>query len=186
MANQTLARRPVFARRSTQFPGLSASMDRFVNEALWGTPFRTLWASTWNGVGNGTQGTTWPLPLDVYATQDDVVIIAAVPGLAADNVEVTYDQGVVTFAGQLPNVAVSEEGKGATWYLHELPYGTFRRSVTLPFEIDADAAEATFADGVLRLRLPKAEQARPRQIKVRNVENGHAAQPAEAIPAETN
>ena len=185
MAAQTLARRPVFARRSlTPFSTLQGEMDRFMNQALWGTPFRTLWASNWHG--NGAQTATWPLPLDVYATADEVVIVAAAPGLGPEEIEITYDQGVVIFAGQLPNVAASEEGKGATWYLHELPYGTFRRSVTLPFEIDADAIEATFAHGVLRLTLPKAEQARPKQIQVRVVEdgNGHVAQPA-AVAAQS-
>jgi HSP20 family protein len=184
MAAQTLARRPVLARRpTTPFATLQSEMDRFVNQALWGAPFRTLWASNWNGAG--AQAATWPLPLDVYATADEVVIIAAVPGLGPDDIEITYDQGVVTFAGQLPNVAASEEGKGATWYLHELPNGGFRRSVTLPFDVDADAIEATFLHGVLRLSLPKAEQARPKQIQVRVVENGndHLTQPA-AVAAE--
>jgi HSP20 family protein len=166
------------------FATLQGEMDRFVNQALWGTPFRTLWASNW--AGTGAQAATWPLPLDVYANTDEVVIVAAVPGLGPEEIEITYDQGVVTFAGQLPNVAASEEGQGATWYLHELPNGSFRRSVTLPFDVDAEAIEATFEHGVLRLTLPKAEQARPKQIQVRAVENGtgHGVQPA-AVAAQT-
>ena len=179
MTDRTLARRP-FAN----FAAMSETMDRLFNESFWNSPFRTLWASTWPGSGTGNGYTTWPLPLDVYATQDEVVIIAAVPGLGPDDVQITYNQGVVSFSGQLPNVASSEEGKNATWYLHELPYGSFQRAVTLPFEIDAEAAEATFQHGVLHLRLPKAEQARPKQIKVR-VAAG-AGQPAEAIGAGAN
>jgi HSP20 family protein len=168
--NQTLARRPM-----AEFATMRDTVDRLFNETLWGSPFRTLWGSTGNG------GARWPLPLDVYATQNDVAIIAAVPGLGPDDIQVTLDQGVVTFSGQLPNVAASEEGKGATWYLHELPRGSFQRSVALPFEVNADAAEATFQHGILYLRLPKAEQARPKQIKVQVVEHGAQAQPAEAI-----
>ena len=168
--NQNLARRSV-----ADFATMRDTVDRLFNETLWGSPFRTLWTSPGNG------GARWPLPLDVYATAHDVLIIAAVPGLGPDDIQVTFNQGVVTFSGQLPNVAVSEEGKGATWYLHELPYGTFQRSVTLPFEVDADAAEATFQHGILSLRLPKAEQARPKQIKVRVVEQDAQDQPAEAI-----
>ena len=171
MTNQTLARWPM-----GEFATVRETMDRLFNEAVWGSPFRTLWASTGNG---GT--VRWPLPLDVYSTQNDVVIIAAVPGLGPDDIEVTFNQGVVTFSGQLPNVAGSEEGKTATWYLHELPYGTFQRSVTLPFDVNADAAEATFQHGILYLRLPKAEQARPKQIKVQIAEHGVQGKPAEAI-----
>jgi HSP20 family protein len=153
-------------------------VDRLFNDAYWSGPFRTLWASTGTGNGNGTG--YWALPLDVYATSNDVVLIAAVPGLGPDDMEITYNQGVVTFSGQLANVAGSQEGESATWYLHELPYGTFQRSVTLPFEVDADAAEATFEHGVVRLRLPKADQARPMQIKVQSVEKLEAGQPSEA------
>lgn len=174
MSSRTLVRRP-FAPRNAMQP----TVDRIFNEAFWHDPFRTLWAST--GTGNGYGAGYWPLPLDVYATQDDVVVIAAVPGLGPDDIQVTYNQGVVTFAGQLVNAAGSQEGKAATWYLHELPHGTFQRSVTLPFEVDADAAEATFEHGVLHLRLPKAERARPKQIQVRLVENGAAAEVPEAI-----
>jgi HSP20 family protein len=73
----------------------------------------------------------------------------------------------VTLSGRAPNVASSEEAKDATWYLHELQYGAFQRSITLPIEVDPARADATFELGILRLRLPKAETARPRQIKVR-------------------
>jgi HSP20 family protein len=73
----------------------------------------------------------------------------------------------VTLSGKMPNVAQSEEAKNATWYLHELPHGAFTRAVTLPIEVDSANADATFEHGILRLRLPKAEQAKPKQIKVR-------------------
>jgi HSP20 family protein len=108
------------------------------------------------------------LPLDVYATANDIVIIAAVPGIRPEDFEVTINKNTVTLSGEMPNVAASEEAKEATWYLHELPHGAFSRSVTLPVEIDADAAEATFDHGILRLLLPKAEAARPRRIEVRS------------------
>ena len=93
---------------------------------------------------SGSNGTTVrPLPLDVYATQDEAVIIAAVPGMSPQELEVTIDQNVVTLSGTVPTAAESEQGKGATWYLHELWHGQFRRSVTLPFEVDASKAEAS-------------------------------------------
>lgn len=138
---------------------LREAMDRLLSDSFVGGPFR------WSSAANG--GARAPLPVDVYATADEVVVIASVPGMGPDDIQLTVNQGTVTLSGQLPNVGTSEEAKGATWYLHELPYGTFQRSLTLPIEVDAGRADATFEHGILRLRLPKAEQARPRQIKVR-------------------
>lgn len=120
------------------------------------------------GTRGGTNGTmVRALPLDVYATQDEAVIIAAVPGMSPQDLDVTIDQNVVTLAGSVPTAAESEQGKGATWYLHELWHGQFRRSVTLPFEVDAAKAEATFQNGIVRIALPKAERAKPHRIAVR-------------------
>ena len=114
------------------------------------------------------------LPLDVYATQDEAVVIAAVPGITAANLDITINQNVVSLSGNLPTAAESEQGKGATWYLHELGHGPFRRSVTLPFEVDAAKAVATFDNGIVRITLPKAERARPFKIEIRAAENQQA------------
>ena len=148
-----------------EFVSLRDAMDRLLADSFVSSPFRTLWSAT-GGVGTGVTA-RMPLPLDVYATQDEVVIIAAAPGLSPDNLEVTVNQGTVIFSGKTPDVAQSAEAKEATWFLHELPHGAFRRTVTLPIEVDAAQAEATFENGVLRLRLPKAEQAKPRKIEIR-------------------
>jgi len=157
MSQNTVARRPV----AGEFVSLREAMDRLLSESVSGSPFRTLWSSA-----NG-QTTQRPLPLDVYATTDEVVIVAAAPGLNPDKLTITVDQGVVAIGGEIPNAVESKEAKQATWYLHELPSGAFRRSVPLPFEVDAAQADAHFEHGILRLRLPKAEQARPKQITVR-------------------
>ena len=117
---------------------------------------------------SGSNGTrVRPLPLDVYATQDEAVIIAAVPGMGPQDLEVTIDQNVVTLSGTVPTAAESEQGKGATWYLHELWHGQFRRSVTLPFEVDAGKADASFENGIVRIVLPKAERAKPHKIAIK-------------------
>jgi HSP20 family protein len=146
---------------SDEFVSLRDVMDRFFNEGA-NTPGRGLWSSPW---GNGAA--RMALPLDVYGTKDEVVIIAVVPGIQADELEISINQNTVTLSGKMPNVASSIEGKEATWYLHELPHGAFQRSITLPIEVDAAKAEATSENGILRLRLPKAETAKPHQIKVR-------------------
>ena len=162
-----------------EFVSLRDAMDRLFQESFVGGPFRTVWSAG----GGANSGARMPLPLDVYATSDEVVVIAAAPGLNPDDLQISYDQGTLTLGGQMPNVAASEEAKGATWYLHELPHGSFVRSVSLPIEVDPDKAQATFEHGVLRLRLPKAEQARPRRIQVRA---GGGAEALTATASETN
>ena len=114
------------------------------------------------------------LPLDVYATTDEAVVIAAVPGMDPQALEVTINQNVITLAGKVPTATESEQGKGATWYLHELWHGQFRRSVTLPFEVDAGKAQATFENGIVRIVLPKAERAKPHKIAIRAAESQQA------------
>jgi HSP20 family protein len=148
-----------------EFVTLRDAMDRLLADSFVGNPLRGVWASGSNG------GARMPLPLDVYATESEVVVIASAPGLRAEDIEISINQGTITLTGKTPNVAQSEEAKHATWYLHELPHGTFSRSVTLPIEVDAANADATFDQGILRLRLPKAEKAKPKQIKVRVINN---------------
>ena len=142
----------------TEFGTLRQAMDRLLDEAVVGSPFRT----TWSRAGNGIQS----MPLDVYATENEVVILAAVPGMRPEELEVTAFQNTITLSGKVADVAESEEAKGATWYLRELWSGQFRRSLTLPFAVDPDKAQATFEHGVVRIVLPKAEQAKPKKIAI--------------------
>ena len=150
---------------TSDFVSLRDAMDRLFAESFVSSPFRTLWSQ-----GGNWAGGAYPLPLDVYATGDEVVLIAAVPGARPEDVEVSINQGTVTLTGKLANAAEAEDAKRATWYLHELWYGPFQRTVSLPMEVDAAKAEAIFADGILKIRLPKAEQAKPRKIEVRVAE----------------
>ncbi|MGD9711166.1 MAG: Hsp20/alpha crystallin family protein [Thermomicrobiales bacterium] len=148
---------------SSDYVSLRDAMDRLVTDAFGGN-WRTLWQS-----GDGLT-TRLSLPMDVYATGDAIVLIASVPGLRPDDIEVTINKNTITLAGEIPNVAASEDARDATWYLHELPSGSFSRSVTLPVEVDAAQADATFENGVLKLVLPKAETAKPRKIEIRRPE----------------
>lgn len=142
---------------------LRTAFDQLWNESF-GSPFRTLWARPAVGSGNGTTAT---LPLDVFATKETFVIVAAVPGMRPEDLSVTWNQGTIVLSGTVGNVAESTEAKGATWYLKELWHGRFERAITPPFEVDASRAEASFEHGVLRITLPKAANARPQQIPVR-------------------
>ncbi len=117
------------------------------------------------GTRSGT--TARPMPLDVYATPDEAVVIAAVPGMNPEQLEITYTQNTLTLSGSVPSAAESEQGQQATWYLRELWSGQFQRTVTLPFEVDASKAEATFEGGLVRIALPKAERAKPQKIAIK-------------------
>jgi HSP20 family protein len=150
---------------------LRSAMDRLFNESFVPGQTRSFWTDQANGAGRSL------LPLDVYATEDEVVVLAAVPGMNPEDIQVTIDKNTLTLSGEMVNVADSEDTKSATWYLHELPHGSFERSLTLPATLDASRAEATFENGMLRLTLPKAESEKPKQIKVK-IGSGTGTAPA--------
>jgi len=103
------------------------------------------------------------LRLDIVASGDEYVVSAAVPGLKAEELSLEVLGDTVTIRGELPAPEVAE---GAESLLHERRYGKFARTVTLPAELDGAKAEATIENGVLTLRLPKAETAKPKTIKI--------------------
>ena len=140
---------------------LRDTVDRLVNESMGDSPFRTMWSRGGNGL-TGVQ----PMPLDVYATEDQAVILASVPGMQPEELDLAIHENTVTLSGKVESTTNAEETKGATWYAHELWSGEVRRSVTLPFPVDADRAEAVFENGILRITLPKAESAKPRKISI--------------------
>lgn len=100
-----------------------------------------------------------PLPVDLREQNDVYVLTAYVPGLKAEDLNIQILDDTVTIEGEY----ASREGYAL---LDELPAGAFRRALRLPTALDAAKAEAHIQDGVLTLRLPKAESVRPRVIKV--------------------
>lgn len=153
---------------------LHSSIDNLFGQTGVGESFGTLASRARSGYG----AIALPIPRDVYATEDRVVMMAAVPGMTPDDLDLTVHQNTVTLSGSLPNAVDAEEAKGATWYVHELPSGSFRRSITLPFAVDVDKANASFDQGILHLTLPKAEAAKPKRISI-------ASGQREAISAES-
>ncbi|MFO8011437.1 MAG: Hsp20/alpha crystallin family protein [Dehalococcoidia bacterium] len=104
------------------------------------------------------------IPMDMYQTDNDVVVKATIPGVKPEDVDITLTGDVLTIKGETK----SEEEQGQAEYFHrEMRYGSFIRAVSLPGNLQTDKAEANFADGVLTLTIPKAEEAKPRQIKVK-------------------
>jgi len=99
------------------------------------------------------------LAVDVRDEDDAYVLSALVPGLKAEDLNIQVLEDVVTVEGEFK----ADENE---YLVHELPHGSFRRSLRLPVALEAGQAEAKITDGVLTLRLPKAESARPKIIKV--------------------
>lgn len=104
------------------------------------------------------------IPLDVQANDAEYVVYATVPGLKAEDLDVEVLGNTLTVRGEVFAPAADEK---ANWVLQERAYGKFSRSVTLPAELEASRVEASLENGVLTLRLPKAEAARPKAIKIR-------------------
>jgi HSP20 family protein len=103
------------------------------------------------------------LPLDVYQTDKDWVIRAAVPGVDPSAVEVTFDSGTITIKGE---ITPPENSDPENFWLRENFYGKFSRQVTLPEEARGEQSNAQFQNGVLTITVPKAEPARPKGVKI--------------------
>jgi HSP20 family protein len=104
----------------------------------------------------------WRLPLDVYTTPEEIVIVASLPGLTPDEVDVTIDGDRLTIRGDLRPPL-----ENVDYLFQERAYGPFSRTLTLNVPVDTDEADAVFENGVLRLTLPKAEETRPKSIAVK-------------------
>jgi HSP20 family protein len=113
--------------------------------------------------GEGTQERPFQLPLDVYMTPEEIVIIASLPGLTPDEVDISIDGDTLTIRGELRAPLENVE-----YLFQERSTGAFARRLTLNVPVEANKAEAVFEHGVLTLTLPKAEETKPKVIKVKS------------------
>jgi HSP20 family protein len=102
--------------------------------------------------------------IDLYQTNEDVVVKAALPGMAAEEVEISVTGDALTIKGEIRQ---KEEREDASYLIREQRYGRFERSLMLPTEVQSDKAQAEFENGILTVTLPKAEQVRPKTITVK-------------------
>lgn len=102
-------------------------------------------------------------PYDLYETGDSLVLEMAVPGLRKDDLEVRLEGNRLTIRGTYPEAQDTEERR---YWSRGLPRGSFVQSLTLPASVEVDKIQATITDGLLRLTLPKVEQARVRKIAI--------------------
>jgi HSP20 family protein len=108
----------------------------------------------------------YALPLDVVATGDEYLITAAMPGLKADDLSVEVLGEGVTIRGEIKSEQ-KDDHAARGYLLRERRYGKFERTLNFPVELDGAKAEASVENGVLTLRIPKAETAKPKMIKVK-------------------
>jgi HSP20 family protein len=110
-----------------------------------------------------TNGHALAVPVDLWETKDAYHLRADLPGLTPDDIEINATADTFTFSGETkPSTDVTNEG----WVRQERRVGKFARSFTVPMQIDPTKVEAKFQNGVLELVLPKAENVKPRSIKI--------------------
>ncbi len=115
--------------------------------------------------GSETHGTgAWLLPMDAYITDEAIVIRADVPGITADELQITLEGDTLTIKGDIKR----DQDENRKYVLIERPTGRFERTLNVNTPIDHEHVEAQFKDGVLTLTLPKAEAIKPRQISVKS------------------
>ena len=123
------------------------------------------------------------IPVDLLEQGDALVVKASLPGVKPEDVDVQIQQNVLMITGQHHEEQERQQGR---YHLAERRTGRFSRAIALPAAVDANACEATFVDGVLTLTLPKAEQARTKQIPIRtqSPSQSNVGQSSNAAPAE--
>jgi HSP20 family protein len=108
---------------------------------------------------------TWTPPVDIYETDDALILKAELPGVSKDDVNVDIHNNTLILRGERKHEA---EVKEENYHRVERAYGTFQRSFVLPTLVDQEHVQATYKDGVLELRLPKSEAAKPRRIAIQS------------------
>lgn len=107
---------------------------------------------------------TWNPAIDLYEDADNVIVKAELPGMKKEDIEVSLHDGTLSISGERKN---ESEHKDAQAYRSERFVGVFHRSITLPGAIKGDAVNAQYKDGILTVTLPKAEEAKRKQIEVK-------------------
>jgi HSP20 family protein len=131
---------------------LREAMDRLFEDSF-------IRPTTWTGLAAGQLG----VPVDLWETKDAYHLRADLPGLGPEDIEINATSDMITINGETKTkTEVSDEG----WIRQERRSGKFTRSFALPVQIDPNKVEASFKHGVLEMTLPKAENVKPRTIKV--------------------
>ena len=107
--------------------------------------------------------TTWSPAVDIFETEGDIVVKAELPGMERKDITLNLENNVLTVKGER---RFTKETKDDNYHRIERSYGTFSRSFSIPATVDEEKIRADYKDGVLKIVLPKKEQAKPKQIRI--------------------
>lgn len=107
---------------------------------------------------------TWAPAMDLYEDKDNLVVESELPGMKKDDIEISIHEGALNISGERKEENRPEDSQG---FRSERFYGRFHRTIALPKPVEVDKVSASYKDGILRVVLPKAEEAKPRQIEVK-------------------
>jgi len=127
-----------------------------------------LFDSPYEGRADTTQpfmGGWWPA-VDVFDNKDNVVVKVEIPGLKREDIEISLHEGVLSLSGERK---MNEKYANSQAHRSERFVGRFQRSLTLPSPVNVEQCKANYQDGILTVTLPKAEEAKPKQIEVQSV-----------------
>jgi HSP20 family protein len=154
------------------FEDLRAAQDELLQASL-GRDWRPTGRQRYSDAGTAV----WTPAVDISERKDAYLVMVELPGVKADDVEITFEDGLLTIQGQRHFAHDSAEEK---MHRTERFYGAFRRSITLPSHVEADKIEASAQDGVLQIMVPKAPEVRAKRIKVRVGQGRTALKPGAA------
>ena len=126
-------------------------------------PFYRLFDSFFNSDVQGEETRAWVPPVDIQETADAFLFHAELPGMTKEDLHITLENSVLRLSGERK---FEKDAKKENYHRVERTYGTFTRTFTLPTQVDPDKVQAVFENGILTITVPKAEQAKPRQIQI--------------------
>lgn len=135
-------------------------MDRMLDD-FFGRRARPWWPERWLRLD---EMEVRPPVVDVFEDKEDVVVKAELPGMEKDNIEVNLTDHTLTIKGEKKK---EEEIKKENYYRAERSYGSFVRTLELPTEVKSDKVKAAFKNGILEIRMPKTEEAKAKEVKVK-------------------
>lgn len=140
-------------RETDPILSLKIEMNRMF-ESFFEQPFGLRSMEDWKGFAPS---------IDVYETEKEIMVDAELPGMDEKDIEITLGNNILTISGKRES---EETEKGKSFYRHELSYGSFKRSIQLPDEVDEDKIDATYSKGILKIVLPKSEQSVSQRKKI--------------------
>ena len=129
-------------------------MDRMMGDALLGR-------SWFDDIDEGI------VPVDVYETDENVIVEAAVPGMSKDDINISVTGDMLNIRAEISEDREQKPEEGIQYYLRERSYRRFSRSIRLPVEVEADNADAEYQSGILKLTLPKVEPVKSKTITIK-------------------